>query len=78
MKKTFFLFSCHSKVLFYFLFCGCKTCFLFPVFSMGNNAYGQCGRPIVEDEVYRFVLNVSPISITGMNVPNFIESSVGV
>lgn len=22
------------------------------VFSMGNNAYGQCGRPIVEDEVY--------------------------
>lgn len=26
------------------------------VFSMGNNAYGQCGRKIVEDEVYRFVL----------------------
>uniref|UniRef100_A0A672QFL0 Neutrophil cytosolic factor 1-like n=1 Tax=Sinocyclocheilus grahami TaxID=75366 RepID=A0A672QFL0_SINGR len=25
------------------------------VFSMGNNAYGQCGRKIVEDEVYRFV-----------------------
>lgn len=23
---------------------------------MGNNAYGQCGRRIVEDEVYRFVL----------------------
>ncbi|XP_056601313.1 RCC1-like G exchanging factor-like protein isoform X1 [Triplophysa dalaica] len=22
------------------------------VFSMGNNAYGQCGRPIVEDEVF--------------------------
>lgn len=22
------------------------------VFSMGNNAFGQCGRPIVEDEVY--------------------------
>ncbi|XP_056910288.1 RCC1-like G exchanging factor-like protein [Takifugu flavidus] len=22
------------------------------VFSMGNNSYGQCGRPIVEDEVY--------------------------
>uniref|UniRef100_A0A672SIJ3 Williams-Beuren syndrome chromosomal region 16 protein-like n=1 Tax=Sinocyclocheilus grahami TaxID=75366 RepID=A0A672SIJ3_SINGR len=26
------------------------------VFSMGNNAYGQRGRKIVEDEVYRFVL----------------------
>uniref|UniRef100_A0A8P4KM97 RCC1 like n=1 Tax=Dicentrarchus labrax TaxID=13489 RepID=A0A8P4KM97_DICLA len=26
------------------------------VFSMGNNAYGQCGRRIVEDEVYRCVL----------------------
>uniref|UniRef100_A0A672FEC6 RCC1-like domain-containing protein n=1 Tax=Salarias fasciatus TaxID=181472 RepID=A0A672FEC6_SALFA len=25
------------------------------VFSMGNNSYGQCGRPIVEDEVFRFV-----------------------
>lgn len=26
------------------------------VFSLGNNAYGQCGRRIVEDEVYRCVL----------------------
>lgn len=25
------------------------------VFSMGNNSYGQCGRRIVEDEVYRCV-----------------------
>ncbi|TMS13738.1 RCC1-like G exchanging factor-like protein [Larimichthys crocea] len=24
------------------------------VFSMGNNVYGQCGRQIVEDEVYRW------------------------
>lgn len=23
------------------------------VFSLGNNAYGQCGRKVVEDEVYR-------------------------
>lgn len=28
---------------------------LAPVFSMGNNAYGQCGRKIIEDEVYRLV-----------------------
>jgi len=40
----------------------CDECFmslvlsLSLVFSMGNNAYGQCGRKIVEDEVYRFVL----------------------
>lgn len=27
------------------------------VYSMGNNSYGQCGRTIVEDEVYRFVPN---------------------
>uniref|UniRef100_A0A8B9JDU5 RCC1 like n=1 Tax=Astyanax mexicanus TaxID=7994 RepID=A0A8B9JDU5_ASTMX len=25
------------------------------VFSIGNNVYGQCGRKIVENEVYRFV-----------------------
>lgn len=25
----------------------------FSVFSMGNNSYGQCGRKVVEDEVYR-------------------------
>uniref|UniRef100_A0A8K9WUW4 Uncharacterized protein n=1 Tax=Oncorhynchus mykiss TaxID=8022 RepID=A0A8K9WUW4_ONCMY len=24
------------------------------VFSLGNNAYGQCGRKIVEDEIYRY------------------------
>lgn len=33
------------------------------VFSMGNNAYGQCGRKIVEDEVYRFVLQQHMSSI---------------
>ena len=31
-------------------------CSVSQVFSMGNNAYGQCGRRIVEDEVYRLVL----------------------
>ena len=25
------------------------------VFTLGNNAYGQCGRKIVEDEIYRYV-----------------------
>ena len=25
------------------------------VFSLGNNAYGQCGRPIVEGEDFRSV-----------------------
>lgn len=29
------------------------------VFSFGNNAYGQCGRHIVEDEVYRCVKRVN-------------------
>ncbi|GCB72038.1 hypothetical protein scyTo_0001797 [Scyliorhinus torazame] len=24
------------------------------VFSMGNNAYGQCGRRIVDSEIYRW------------------------
>uniref|UniRef100_A0AAX7T2W6 RCC1-like domain-containing protein n=1 Tax=Astatotilapia calliptera TaxID=8154 RepID=A0AAX7T2W6_ASTCA len=31
------------------------------VFSMGNNAYGQCGRRIVEDEVYRCVFLYSAV-----------------
>ena len=26
---------------------------LLAVFSLGNNAYGQCGRPIVEGETFR-------------------------
>ncbi|XP_015225156.1 PREDICTED: Williams-Beuren syndrome chromosomal region 16 protein-like, partial [Cyprinodon variegatus] len=26
------------------------------VFSMGNNAYGQCGRSIIDEEVYRSVV----------------------
>uniref|UniRef100_A0A673J8N9 Williams-Beuren syndrome chromosomal region 16 protein-like n=1 Tax=Sinocyclocheilus rhinocerous TaxID=307959 RepID=A0A673J8N9_9TELE len=30
------------------------------VFSMGNNAYGQCGRKIVEDEVFRFSHSICP------------------
>lgn len=38
---------------------GCEGhvwCLICPtVFSVGNNAYGQCGRKIVEEEVYRFV-----------------------
>lgn len=36
------------------MFCG--ELFLLTVFSMGNNAYGQCGRSIVEEEVYRWDL----------------------
>ncbi|KAJ0062197.1 hypothetical protein NL108_017688, partial [Boleophthalmus pectinirostris] len=37
---------CRLSFLVFFCF------FLCSVFSLGNNAYGQCGRPIVEDEVY--------------------------
>ena len=28
------------------------TLIIFLVFSFGNNSFGQCGRPIVDDEVY--------------------------
>lgn len=31
------------------VFCNC-----FSVFTMGNNSYGQCGRKVVEDEIYRW------------------------
>ena len=35
-------------------FCWCDTFFvcLFVVFTLGNNALGQCGRSIIEGEVY--------------------------
>ena len=32
------------------------SCFLWSVFSIGNNSQGQCGRPIIENESYRWVV----------------------
>lgn len=61
--KILFLKTTKQKVISAAVFRIFKTCssslFSLTVFSMGNNAYGQCGRRIVEDEVYRCVLKQS-------------------
>lgn len=49
---TFHIINCYGALSWH------QLCYIFSyllVFSMGNNAYGQCGRRIVEDEVYRCV-----------------------
>eukprot|EP00058_Branchiostoma_floridae_P011700 XP_002597188.1 hypothetical protein BRAFLDRAFT_276208 [Branchiostoma floridae] len=35
------------------------------VFSLGNNAYGQCGRPVVENEEYRGSSQINRVRIEG-------------
>ncbi|KAI0207398.1 RCC1-like G exchanging factor-like protein [Lamellibrachia satsuma] len=34
-----------------------------PVFSLGNNSYGQCGRSIVSDEVYRASQTINKVNL---------------
>ncbi|XP_041361472.1 RCC1-like G exchanging factor-like protein [Gigantopelta aegis] len=42
------------------------------VFSLGNNAYGQCGRPVVEEEVYGKNPTINKVS----NLPDNISQVV--
>lgn len=47
------------------------------VFSMGNNAYGQCGRRIVEDEVYRCVFLHSAVGEIHQQFSDVTEKPAG-
>ena len=37
--------------------------FSIPVFTLGHNSYGQCGRSIVENEVYRGNETINKIDV---------------
>lgn len=45
------------------------------VFTLGNNAYGQCARPVVEDEEYfpsKLIHRLSPADFHGQKVSNLV------
>ena len=45
--------------------------FLFAVFTLGSNAYGLCGRSIVDNELFRFVYACYYIFIYAIGGVNF-------